>query len=103
MQLSDVVRSRRTQLGMSQRTLAARIGVSFQYLCDIEQGRREPSGDELLHLLATNLKLHPDVLYFAAGCWPPDILATSASHELIEAALVQFRKFLSSVQDALMR
>lgn len=37
------IRERREQLGISQKELAERCGMTQSHLCDIEQGRSKPS------------------------------------------------------------
>ena len=37
------IRERREQLGISQKELAEKAGISQSFLCDIEQGRTKPS------------------------------------------------------------
>lgn len=37
------IRERREQLGLSQKELAEKSGISQSFLCDIEQGRCKPS------------------------------------------------------------
>ena len=48
------IRERREQLGISQKELAEKAGISQSFLCDIEQGRCKPSIDtavKLAHVL----------------------------------------------------
>ena len=46
--LGRAIQVARTELGLSRRDLAARTGVSYTYLADIENGRRRPSSAPLL-------------------------------------------------------
>lgn len=39
------IRERRETLGISQKELAERCGITQSHLCDIEQGRNKPSID----------------------------------------------------------
>lgn len=39
------IRERREQLGISQKELAEKCGITQSHLCDIEQGRNKPSID----------------------------------------------------------
>ena len=39
------IKERREQLGITQKELADKIGISQSFLCDIEQGRSKPSID----------------------------------------------------------
>lgn len=43
MKIAEQVRERRKEIGMTQEELAASIGSSRTYICDIECGRYEPS------------------------------------------------------------
>ena len=44
------VKERREELGMSQKDLAEKVGISQSFLCDIEQGRSKPSIDTALKI-----------------------------------------------------
>ena len=44
------IKEKREQLGISQKALAKKAGISQSFLCDIEQGRCKPS-------LATAIKI----------------------------------------------
>ena len=44
------IRERREQLGISQKELAEKAGISQSFLCDIEQGRCKPSIDTAVKL-----------------------------------------------------
>ena len=37
------IKEKREQLGISQKALAEKVGISQSFLCDIEQGRCKPS------------------------------------------------------------
>jgi transcriptional regulator with XRE-family HTH domain len=52
--LGELVRRRREEFGLSQRDLAAQVGIDHSYVSDIERGTRFPS-IELLPVLATSL------------------------------------------------
>ncbi|OQX30106.1 MAG: hypothetical protein B0D92_00200 [Spirochaeta sp. LUC14_002_19_P3] len=56
--LAANLRSMRREAGYSQVELAARVGISTGYMCDIENGRKWPSADTLV-ALSTALKLDP--------------------------------------------
>ena len=45
------IRERREQLGISQKELAEKAGISQSFLCDIEQGRCKPSIDTAVKLV----------------------------------------------------
>ena len=44
------IKERREELGMSQKDLAEKAGISQSFLCDIEQGRSKPSIDTALKI-----------------------------------------------------
>ena len=44
------IKERREELGMSQKDLAEKVGISKSFLCDIEQGRSKPSIDTAVKL-----------------------------------------------------
>lgn len=62
----------RKTLGMSQKELAAKLGISPQYLNDIEQDRRQPSSDEMIQQLAKILNVEALYLHYLAGKLPQD-------------------------------
>ena len=44
------IKERREQLGISQKELAEKVGISQSFLCDIEQARSKPSIDTALRI-----------------------------------------------------
>ena len=44
------IKEKRERLGISQKELAEKVGMSQSFLCDIEQGRSKPSIDTALKL-----------------------------------------------------
>lgn len=44
------IKERREQLGISQKELAEKAGISQSFLCDIEQGRSKPSIDTAIKI-----------------------------------------------------
>ena len=44
------IKERREQLGISQKELAEKVGMSQSFLCDIEQGRSKPSIDTAIKI-----------------------------------------------------
>lgn len=88
----------REQHHISQRDLADALGISPQYLSDIERGARQAPSDDLLVHLADVLHARSDVLYFYAGRLPPDIAAMTASDETVSKAFRQLRLSLMGAQ-----
>lgn len=56
------IKEKREQLGISQKALAEKVGISQSFLCDIEQGRCKPSIDTAIKL-AKALKVK-DIRFF---------------------------------------
>lgn len=56
------IREKREELGLSQKELAEKIGITQSFLCDIEQGRSKPSIDVAIKL-AKVLKVK-DIKFF---------------------------------------
>ena len=44
------IKERRERLGISQKELAEKVGISQSFLCDIEQARSKPSIDTALRI-----------------------------------------------------
>ena len=60
------IKERREQLGITQKELAEKIGISQSFLCDIEQGRSKPSIDTALKIAsAVNIE---DIKIFGCEC-----------------------------------
>lgn len=88
------IRGARERLGLRQHELAGRMGISAQYMNDIERGRRRPLQSRLVRRLARELGLEADVLWFRAGRIPPDILHRDPSPERIARAITAMRNDL---------
>ena len=56
------IREKREELGLSQKELADKSGITQSFLCDIEQGRSKPSIDVAIKL-AKVLKVK-DIKFF---------------------------------------
>ena len=56
------IREKREELGLSQKELAEKSGITQSFLCDIEQGRSKPSIDVAIKL-ASVLKVK-DIKFF---------------------------------------
>jgi len=102
MSFGETIRSRRKQLSISQKELAARIKkddgmpISPQYLNDIEQGKRNPDSDSMIEQFAKELDLEKDILYFWARKIPADVAKLNAQPDKIVRAYTAFRKALKS-------
>ena len=72
----ELVADARKKQGLSQREFAAKIQVSTTYLSDIENGRRNPTGEDLIGKIAKALGMteqEKDHLCLVAGAVPEDI------------------------------
>lgn len=92
--LGSLVGTYRLNRGLSQKDLAVLLGISAQYLNDIEHDRREPTGDKLLCSIAEHLVVSTDIVYFAAGRLPPSIVSIPSSPERIIEAFQAMRDVL---------
>lgn len=70
---AQVLVDQRRNRGLTQKAVAAQVGVSAQYLNDLERGRRKPPPDQMIERIAEALDLHPNGLYFFAGRIPPSL------------------------------
>jgi transcriptional regulator with XRE-family HTH domain len=89
----EYVARRRRELGLTQREVASRAGLSFQYLSDMERGKRQPAriGD-----LSRALDVPQGVLYWLAGQLPPELsrarLDPAGIAEVLEVASAYARE-----------
>jgi transcriptional regulator with XRE-family HTH domain len=68
----SVVRGWRIAGNLSGKALATQLGISEQYLNDIERDRRNPPKDAIIELIAEALGGPTDFFYYAADRLPPD-------------------------------
>ena len=92
MSFGEKVAEQRKKLGLSQKELAQKVGISPQYLNDIEHGKRNPDSDALIEKLAKALQLDNAVLYYLARKLPPEDVKKGVSDEKVVAAYQAFRK-----------
>jgi transcriptional regulator with XRE-family HTH domain len=76
---------------MTQRALARQLGISPQYLNDIERGHRSPAHDALLSQVSQTLGIALDYLYFLVGKLPPDLREYDLSVHEAQDAYAQMR------------
>jgi len=95
----ETIISLRREQGLNQADLAARIrredgriGISRQYLNDIEHDRRSPAGDHIIREIAKALRADPAFLTFLAGQMPPEIRSMDLDERQLRAAIEGFRK-----------
>ena len=60
------IKGKREELGITQKELAEKIGISQSFLCDIEMGRSKPSIDTALKI-AEALDIE-DIKFFNYEC-----------------------------------
>ena len=70
MKMGNYLADARKNKGWTQKTLSRKLGVSAQYINDIEFGRRNPSLDYLINKYAKVLDLSPDYLHYLNGRFP---------------------------------
>lgn len=75
MEFGQRLRDLRKQKNLSQRDLAARVGIDFTYLSKIEGGRLDPPSEVIIQRLAQVLEANEDELINLAGKVPKDLKA----------------------------
>lgn len=92
--LAELVKERRTALGMTQEELADLIGVDRSYIGHIEGQRMRLPGEDIMRGLARYLRLSMSELasaaYEAGG--PPSLPEEPSIDDLLRDARVQFQK-----------
>lgn len=82
MRFGQYLRDVRKAKGLSQRALAAQIGVDFTYLSKIEQGRMAPPSESVIRHIAQVLKVDVNELLNLSGKVPPTLKAELQSNPL---------------------
>jgi transcriptional regulator with XRE-family HTH domain len=73
MAFGDVVRARRTELGIGLNDLAERLGISPGYWSRIERNLDKPPSDDVVQRAAAVLGIPLDALFVEAQRLPPDM------------------------------
>jgi len=94
MSFGGKVAEERKKLQMSQKDLATRVGISPQYLNDIEHGKRNPDSDVLIEKLAKALRIDSAILYYLARRLPPIDVKQGVPDEKVVEAYAAFRRTL---------
>lgn len=81
------LRELRKDQGISQRDLAAHVGVDFTYLSKIESGQMSPPGKTVITRIARALNTDEEHLVHLAGKIPPE-LKEAVKHNVLLAELV---------------
>src|SRR6266545_1501126 len=86
-----IQRLRRDQ-GLTQRKVAAELGIDFTYLSKLENDRGEPPGEETVRKLAAILQTDPEELLALAGKIPSELRLRAQQD-------VEFARFLRRLPD----
>ena len=84
------IQQRRKAVGLSQAALAAKIGVDKSFLSLVENGRRNPTEDQVGRMCAI-LGLPPELLLLEAGRLPQDVRGVIESDATAVTAAVRER------------
>lgn len=94
--LGRLIYIERRRRELSQKDAAALLGVSAQYLNDIEQDKRQPTKPETLQTIADTFQVPLDVVYFTVGKLPPDIVPDEYTADQILRAFGAMRRVLNN-------
>jgi transcriptional regulator with XRE-family HTH domain len=96
MEFGRRLRDLRKQKNVSQRDLAAQVGIDFTYLSKIEVGRSAPPSEEVIRHIARVLDANEDDLINLAGKVPKDLKAVlEESPQAVELLRVLSERKLS--------
>jgi transcriptional regulator with XRE-family HTH domain len=93
MNLGKTIKTVRTRLGLTQRALAARVGITPTYLCLVENGRREP-GAALVRSICSALGVPPEIIFWEALDLPSEV--SSAEKRILRLAKRIVRNYLDA-------
>lgn len=97
----QVVAKYRRRVGYNLREMAPLVKkedgtpISFSYLCDIENGRRNPPSDHLIDQLAAVLNVSSSLLYLYARRLPPHLPVIDDENK-VDQAFRALREALAS-------
>ncbi|MEW6684461.1 MAG: helix-turn-helix transcriptional regulator [Nitrospirota bacterium] len=95
------IKTLRTRLRLTQDQLSERVGISPQYLSNIERGRENPTLDTLLRL-AESLRVQPwEMLVVDSEIPDAQTMRKTIDRLVKEAAPEQLREIVKHVQAAL--
>ncbi len=97
MNLGEIIRQRRMELGITQDHVSSQAGISKPYLSNIETGRaKNPPTDGILESLSEVLQFDPAELLRLAHLarTPPDV---RQEHEMLSAELAKLRGVVRSL------
>jgi len=98
MTFGERIRAARERREMSAKELAAAVGISPQYLNDVEKDRRNPPSDAVIWRLAVHLMVPSDLLHLWAGRLPPELRETDVTDAGLAEALSLFRCVVNRVK-----
>ena len=93
MTFGEWVAARRQEIGWKQKDLAEQVGLSPQYVSDIEHDRRVPPA-ATVERMADALAVPRSVALFRCGLVWPDLLALDRPDEAVATSLVRAREIL---------
>jgi transcriptional regulator with XRE-family HTH domain len=89
----------RRDLGLTQRHVAAQLGIDFTYLSKLENDRGEPPGEDTIRGLAALLEADEEMLLAMAGKVPTGLRDRARN----DVEFARFLRRLPSIPDAEMR
>jgi transcriptional regulator with XRE-family HTH domain len=93
--LSLNIRQYRNHCNLSQMELAEKLGISVNFLCNIEQGKKWVSPQTLIKF-ATALNIQPYELFMPKDALPPDV--TSVLNKYADDAVAAVTQTLNSIR-----
>lgn len=78
--LGEYIKTNREAAGLSQRQLAARIGIHHSYLARLESGENDSPAAEVLQRIADELEIRSTDLFAFIGVTPPEGLPELAPY-----------------------
>lgn len=86
------IRSLRRNVELSQKVVAAALHITPSYLCDMEQGKRNPPCEKILTHMAPMFGVSEDYMVLLAGKVPSRFDMTIGSCGAVETAWLAFMK-----------
>jgi transcriptional regulator with XRE-family HTH domain len=84
----------RKSKSLNQKELANKLGISPQYLNDIEHDKRTPSSADIIDQIALHLGVKSEYLSYLAGRIPEEINLKKLDEESFQKAWIAFRREL---------
>jgi transcriptional regulator with XRE-family HTH domain len=93
--LSLNIKEYRNHCNLSQMDLAQKLGISVNFLCNIEQGKKWVSPQTLIKF-ATALNIQPYQLFMPKDALPPDV--TTILNKYADEAVVAVAQTLNNIR-----